>query len=133
MKRRNSSLEFEVPFSLYNVNDQSQEFSRSSDSKCVRLSLYGLAHTDEQITARYIQVKVNAARSPCHVQGGPLKLSFTDVSRTITFPDRHFLDKTFPGQDLSQTRRFPHKTFPGQSLSRTDVSRTSYTKEFSCT
>ena len=25
------------------------------------------------------------------------------------------------------------QTFPGQSLSRTDVSRTSYTKEFSCT
>jgi len=24
--------------------------------------------------------------------------SFTDVSRTITFPDRHFPDKTFPGQ-----------------------------------
>ena len=35
--------------------------------------------------------------------------------------------------DVSRTRRFPYKTFPGQSLSRTDVSRTSYTKEFSCT
>jgi len=30
-------------------------------------------------------------------------------------------------------RRYPLQTFPGQSLSRTDVSRTSYTKEFSCT
>ena len=27
----------------------------------------------------------------------------TDVSRTISFPDRHFLDKTFPGQSLSWT------------------------------
>jgi len=58
---------------------------------------------------------------------------FTDVSRTVTFPDRRLPDKTFPGQVVSRTRPFPYKTFPGQSLSRADVSRTSYTKEFSCT
>jgi len=38
---------------------------------------------------------------------------FTNVSGTIRFPD-----KTFPGQDLSQTRPFtitlPGKTFPGK-------------------
>ena len=49
---------------------------------------------------------------------------FTDVPRTITFPDRRFPDKMFPGQSLSRTRRFserrfPDKTFPGQDLSRT--------------
>jgi len=69
-----------------------------------------------------------------------------DVSRTSRFPDQShgFVpDKTFPGQDvsrkyISRTGRFSYKTFPAQSLSRTDisqtdVSRTSYTKEFSCT
>ena len=42
-----------------------------------------------------------------------LHCSFTEISWTITFPDRHF----------------PDKTFPGHLLSRTDVSRTSCTKE----
>jgi len=55
-------------------------------------------------------------------------LRVTDVSRTITFPDRRFPDtmfpgKTFPGR-LCLIDYFPYKTFPGQSLSRTDVSRT---------
>ena len=48
---------------------------------------------------------------------------FTDVSRTITFPDRRFPDKTFPGQDISRTRpfpdnHFPRQTFPGQVILR---------------
>jgi len=52
------------------------------------------------------------------------------------FPGQTFPGQTFPGQDVSRTSRFPDKTFPGQSLSwtdvfRTDVSRTSDTKEFS--
>jgi len=37
---------------------------------------------------------------------------FTDVSRTITFPDRRFPDKTFLGQDLSRTVTFPDRRFP---------------------
>jgi len=49
---------------------------------------------------------------------------FTDVSRTITFPDRRFPDKTFPGQVLSRTRPFPDNHFPGQDVSRKEVSRT---------
>jgi len=40
----------------------------------------------------------------------------TDVSRTITFPDRRFLDKTFSGQDVSRTRPFPDSHFPGQTF-----------------
>jgi len=59
--------------------------------------------------------------------GQLLKLSlvgFTDVSWTITFPDRRFPDKTFPGQDLSRTITFPDKTFPGKTFPRQDVSRT---------
>ena len=36
----------------------------------------------------------------------------TDVSRTITFPDRRFPDKTFPGQSLSRTITFPERRFP---------------------
>jgi len=40
----------------------------------------------------------------------------TDVSRTITFPDRRFPDKTFPGQDISRTRPFPDKTIPRQRI-----------------
>jgi len=42
-----------------------------------------------------------------------------DVSRTITFPDRRFPDKTLPRQDVSQIKLFPDKTFPRQSLSWT--------------
>jgi len=41
---------------------------------------------------------------------------FTDVSRTITFPDRRFPDKSFPGQDLSRTRPFPDNHFPGHTF-----------------
>jgi len=41
--------------------------------------------------------------------------------------------QTFPSQSLSRTKPFPDKTFPGQLLFGTDVSWTSYTKEFSCT
>ena len=37
---------------------------------------------------------------------------FTDVSRTITFPDRRFPDKSFPGQSLSRTITFPVRHFP---------------------
>jgi len=49
----------------------------------------------------------------------------TDVSQTITFPDKTFPGKTFPGQLRALTvDYFPYKTFPGQSFSRTDVSRT---------
>ena len=37
--------------------------------------------------------------------------------------------QTFPQQDVSRTSRFPDNTFAGQSFFRTDVFRTSYTKE----
>jgi len=59
--------------------------------------------------------------SPCQISCRSVKplLRITDVSRTITFPDRRFPDKTFPGQDLSRTRLFPDKTIPGQDDSRT--------------
>jgi len=57
----------------------------------------------------------------------------TDVSRTITFPDRPFPDNHFLGQDISpkdvsrttacpdsslisRTRRFPDNHFPGQTF-----------------
>jgi len=50
----------------------------------------------------------------------------TDVSQTITFPD-----KTIPGQDLSRTITYLDKTFPGRLRALTrrlfpvqDVSRT---------
>ena len=56
----------------------------------------------------------------------------TDVSQTITFPDRRFPDKTFPGQDDSRTRRFlDNYYFPGQDVSRKDVSRTTACPESS--
>jgi len=45
--------------------------------------------------------------------------------------DNHFPGETFPGQDLSRTRRFPDKTFPEQSFSRTDVSRTDVSRTIS--
>jgi len=55
-----------------------------------------------------------------------ISVRVTDVSWTITFPDRHFPDNTFTGCLCVLTRQlyFPYKTFPGQSLSQTDVSWT---------
>ena len=52
----------------------------------------------------------------CTTRGHP---RFTDVSRTITFPDRRFPDKMFPGRVVSRTRPFPDNHFPGQDVSRT--------------
>jgi len=55
----------------------------------------------------------------------PTAIRVTDVSRAVTFPDRRFVDKTFPRRLCPWlVDYFPYKMFPGQSLSRTDVSRT---------
>ena len=71
-------------------------------------------HTDgSAIFARLRQV-ANVHPHLIHVSLDPLRV--TDVSRTVTFPDRRFPDKTFPGQDLSRIIIFPDKTFPGKTF-----------------
>jgi len=49
----------------------------------------------------------------------------TDVSQTITFPERRFPDKTFPGKTSTvRLRALIHRLFPIQDVSRTIISRT---------